>query len=722
MKLTNFPQLCCAKKIKTWSSSSESWCARSFAVVNNLGVLMLQNLKLTAKLPIMMLVACLAMAAASTAISYFSAKQQATEQVEYNWSGILAAKKHELEVYYKSIEQDLRITAGAPTIKQAVKEFSQAWTELGFNQQSRLQKAYITDNPNPTGEKEKLDAASTGSTYDAVHAKYHPIVRKLLQERGYYDIFLFNLSGDLVYSVFKELDYATNLQNGKYRSSDLGNAFRAGLNAKTADTIDFFDFKPYAPSHGAPASFMSIPIIENGNKIGVLVFQMPVDRLNELMTQDTGLGESGETLMIGADYLLRNDSRFSKENDILAVKVQNEAISSALAGETASAEDNAYRNMNIQYVAQPFKYKGKSFALVALESVAEIEAHITAQLYKMLFMTFALLVLIGFLGYLASKSITKPISKIIANIQELAGGNNKVEIFGTDRNDEIGEIANSVLIFKENAIKQEVLQAEADKEQETRLQRQQAVEKLIADFQGQVRNSLETVRLSAEQMEGHANNMSESAFESTERAKIMDESTNQALSYVNAASSAGDEMNAAISEIEGQVVRARDLVDLATRQAEETNARVSNLTEASRKIGEIVNIIQEIAEQTNLLALNATIEAARAGENGKGFAVVASEVKGLATQTANATEEISNQINNIQTETTGSADAIEQVAQKIAEINEFTSGIASAIEEQAAATNEIARNVQSTAEKTQEVSNNVGQVASSIGVTDEAAP
>jgi len=141
-----------------------------------------------------------------------------------------------------------------------------------------------------------LDSASAGTRYDFAHARYHPVFRDLLLARQYYDIFLFNNQGDLVYTVFKELDYATNFASGggEWAGTDLGNAFRSAINGAPG-SMNFFDFKPYGPSYGAPAAFLSTPIVDgNGRNVGVVAFQMPIDKINAMMQDSTGLGETGE--------------------------------------------------------------------------------------------------------------------------------------------------------------------------------------------------------------------------------------------------------------------------------------------------------------------------------------------------------------------------------------------------------------------------------------------
>lgn len=682
---------------------------------------MKKTIKISTKLPVAMIAVGIMVAIIIGGVSYFKASNQGHKLTDNALKAIIVQKKNDISSYLKIIEQDLKINSQNQQVIQAIDEFNSAWQLIGENQKDLLQKAYIKDNPHPLGEKEKLDRANNGLEYDNIHAKHHPWFRKLLQERGYYDIFLFNLQGDLIYSVYKELDYATNLNKGQYKTSDLGNAFRAAANSDAPNQVHFFDFKPYAPSHGAAASFMSIPVYENNSKVGVLIFQMPVDNINALMSSSSGLGETGETLIVGDDYLLRNDSKFSKENDILTTTIKDPVINQALNGGIHTGISTSYRGQEFQFTATPLSYKNTNWVMLAVKSTAEINAPFVTLRNQIILSTCLLIIVIGFLGYLFSQTLIKPLNKIVSEMTKVSEGDTDVTVSGTDRSDEIGTLAKTLLVFQENLKSRQLLEQANISDQDVKKQKQQNVEKLIEEFKSHVFVSLDRMSEQSENMHAQARSVSEDVSMKSDQIKLMGESSNDALEFVNAASSAGVEMNSAIGEIEGQIHKTKDLVDSATQQALETNSRISGLTEASVKIGEIVNIIQEIAEQTNLLALNATIEAARAGESGKGFAVVAAEVKGLATQTAKATEEISMQIANIQEETSGSYEAVQSVAKKIADINEFTSAIASAIEEQGAATNEISRNVLSSAEKSQLVSDKARNLVESVTETDQSA-
>lgn len=243
-----------------------------------------------------------------------------------------------------------------------------------------LQYAYIQSNPNALGSKHQLDASEDGTPYSALHARIHPIIRDYLEQFGYYDIFLVDCeTGDIVYSVFKELDFSTSLIDGPFSKTNFGEAFRAANAAIDRNEVVLVDYKCYAPSYDAPASFIASPIFDNGRKIGVALFQMPIDRLNAIMAERAGLGRTGETYLVGPDKLMRSDSYLDAERHSVqasfrhpeAGAVATAACEAALAGDTGSEVIIDYNGNPVLSSYCPVELGGLRWALLAEVDVAE---------------------------------------------------------------------------------------------------------------------------------------------------------------------------------------------------------------------------------------------------------------------------------------------------------------------------------------------------------------
>ena len=306
-------------------------------------------------------------------------------------------------------------------------------------------------------------------------------------------------------------------------------------------------------------------------------------------------------------------------------------------------------------------------------------------------------------------------------MRSLADGDLTVEVPPATGGDEIASMAETVAVFKTNALSAQRLRAEQERERVGREERSVRLETLVHEFQAQLGTLVGEVGVASSQLDATAKVMSSVASQTTEQTATVASAAEEASVNVGTVATAADQLAASIREISHQVGRSTEIANRATTEAERTDAVVRELSDGAQKIGDVVELITNIASQTNLLALNATIEAARAGEAGRGFAVVASEVKGLAAQTTRATEEIGQQITQIQAATRDAAAAINSIAGIIGEVSHTFTSIAAAIEQQGASTNEVARNVQQAAHGTRSVTETIADVSKGASETGAAA-
>ncbi len=322
---------------------------------------------------------------------------------------------------------------------------------------------------------------------------------------------------------------------------------------------------------------------------------------------------------------------------------------------------------------------------------------------------------------MVGRRVIKPLHDIRDAMLKVAGGDLAVETGYGARQDEIGALAGALETFKQQAEDKQRIEAQERERNAGAAARQRAIENYVGEFESLVRSSLQQLGEASGAMRATSSGLTAVSRKTNERVEVAQKASSEASLSVESVASASEELSASINDISQQAAHAAGIASRAVNEARQTDGTVQGLAKSAGRIGEVVGLINSIAAQTNLLALNATIEAARAGEAGRGFAVVASEVKSLASQTAKATDEISEQISDIQKVANEAIDAIKRIGSIIGEVNEVATAIAAAMQEQGAATQEITRSTQFAAQGTKNVSENMSGVKTDADASASAA-
>ncbi|MGV8833258.1 MAG: HAMP domain-containing protein, partial [Devosia sp.] len=421
----------------------------------------LPRFKIAQKLP-MALVGSALLVSVGVGIASYLIGSAAVDQLSRRQIDTVATQAtSELAAFFDGIASDLIVTATTESTQTVMRDFNITWGQFGTAKPPvdpvvALQTAYIANNPDPT-QRELLDVSTETkrSNYDFAHSKVHPAFRRQLMARGYTDLMLFSPAGDLIYSVMKRDDFATNFAaGGPGAQSGLGRAFQAAAAMSETGQVVFEDFSPYLAAAGDPESFVATPIFDNRNKlVGVLAVAVSAHLVDAIMGKSDGLGETGETFFVGSDFLMRSDSRFSPDDDALVTRFESPVVKAALDGTPATGTSNGYRDMDMILTARPLSFAGTNWAVVTAIGADEAYAPITNMRNMMLAIGGGLLAIAAIGGYFFARSVSGPISRLTTTMEELADGDLDVEVRGADRQDEIGAMARAVEVFRENGLK-----------------------------------------------------------------------------------------------------------------------------------------------------------------------------------------------------------------------------------------------------------------------------
>lgn len=687
-----------------------------------------RSLKLAHKMPMFVVGFCVLVAAIMAVLSDRSLQRSAGESAQRQFESLAADRIVTLEAFMQGIEADLRAYAAVPSAAEAAEWFTTTWEWIETDSAQTVRQAYIGSNSHPQGERHKLiEGANQGGGDDAYHEqhqRYHPSFVTFMEGKGFYDVFLISNDGDVVYSVTKEDDYATNVLSGAYKDSGLGHAFRAAQ-AGGEGEVHFSDLEPYAPSNGIPSAFLASGVYNDvGMPMGVMVIQLPVDLFNTVLNSEVGLGETGQLFLAGADLKARSSSRFDDGFRVLDSLQETEHLAAALQGTAAVYPDAIGRNGQAAIAfSSGLDIFDQRWAMVAEVDHAEIMKPVRAQRLQILFAALASLTGISLVGWLFARSAVRPIAGICANMEQISSGNLNTEIASASRGDELGQIGKTLEAMQADLRKAKEAEEERAAQQK---QREKVVEQLSVglvrlsegDFSTPIKgpfpqedeslrrdfnSTLEKLNGTVNEVVSASGSLQQGASEISQASGDLARRTESQAATLEQTAAALDEMTASVKSAADGARGVEKIVAEAQSEAEDSGVVVrsavsamTEIEESSGHIAQIIGVIDDIAFQTNLLALNAGVEAARAGEAGRGFAVVASEVRALAQRSSEAAMEIKTLISESSRQVERGVDlvgqagsALENIVLRVSHISELISEIAEGASEQSTGIGEI---------------------------------
>lgn len=701
------------------------------------------NSTLARRLPRTIILPALGVALLVAAVAAFRASGALERSAMDLLDATRESRQDQLVRLFDSLEREMRLGARNPLVPYALQRLGGEFQRMP-DAGTRLGGLYVERNPHPLGERLKLDDAGDGSAYSALHRGMHPTLRDLCLLGGYYDLFLIDPAGNVVFTVYKESDFATNLQHGPWKDSGLARVYRDVLRNPVGDSIRFANYEPYAPSSGVPAAFLATAVHDPDTKalLGILAIQLPSDMIAAILQDTTGLGNTGETFLVGADHLWHSDSRFTKENDILVRPGRSESVDLALAGGQGVQRTRSGDGRKVICSYGPMDFHGSRWAVLAEQEWSEVARPVHFLMLQILLILALAGALVAWLGARLARGVTDPVRSLTEAMATMAQGRLDLTVPGHGRPDELGDMARAVEVLRSHGLEVRRLEAEqrardareaeesarrrrAEEEREEkersetrrreeaervrqaaergerRRMEQEAVRReriqLAESFQARVGKVVEAVHASAQDLESTAQSMAALSEETSAQATSVAAAADISSGNLGSVAAAAEEMTRSIEEINRQIRSSQEIAGQAIAQSQVVDRNVETLTRSVDRIGEVVGMIRSVANQTNLLSLNASIEAAR------------------------ATEDIQRQIEAIQEDTREAAASIHEISSVVQRNGEIVTRIATAMDEQGHTTRDIARNVEEASSGTRTVSGNVQSLNAASEETSAAS-
>ena len=643
-------------------------------------------------------------------------------------------KKVELQNYFDQIQSQLRVYADDYSVTEGMESFRQAFESGGNAPRS----AYMERNPNPPGQRDQMSDAKDSSAFTKAHIRFHPHFREFIQEFGYGDMLLVDMGGNVVYTVKKDGDFGANLATGKYAQQNVALAFREAASADRG-TVYMADYALYEPSGNTPAAFAATPVFgERSKRIGVLIFKMPIARINQVMRNLSGMGRTGEAYLVGTDGQMRTDSRFSKESTVLARKVDTAAARGAIKGKSGVEEITNYRNANVLSAFTRVMMGNVPLGLVVEIESSEVMEPLGAMLLRIVMFLIVAAAGIVAASYYFAQFIAAPVLRLVDANQRMSVGDLTMRLPMYGENDEIAALTRSTNDMAENledtmirirtTAAKVVAEGESIGEKMRQLKRNSEQQLHSVD---ETSASIEQMGVSIREVTDNSSNLSiaassiAAAMEELSRSIMDVEGQSKSVTAsVDSTSTAMEEMSVSIQHVSGntsEIVAAASDSHQSSANVNKAIAKVAENTEKiNRSVDDMSGAIEQLAANIREIKRSAEVAGTIASANAQD-AIAGSDALKEAIRAMGSIREIVMESSAVVSGLSRSAEDIGEIVDVIDDIAEQTNLLALNAAIEAARAGEhgrgfavVAEEVRKLAERSQAATQNISDLISGI--------
>ncbi|MEQ9488137.1 MAG: methyl-accepting chemotaxis protein [Alphaproteobacteria bacterium] len=672
-------------------------------------------MKLSRQIVAMTVCVLLTAVVAVSALSAYGAFEILRYQAQAELQSLGEAKKTAFIRYHQRLLKEVAALANTVLATEAVLEFDVASASLDDTDRLAWQSAYAADGFFLAGEGDGGEEAPSLAGYGRVHSRYHRSLLEVQQSQDLGDLILLNGDGLVVYSTAKRADFGASINSASLHDSVVAKAYRRFVSVGETSKAAFFDYQRYRGAGDAVVGFVAAPVMIDDSPRGVLLFQLRADVLDGLMTPPEGRFETGEIIVVGDDFMVRNDTAFTRDAP-LNRRLDNAPVRLALSGKSGFVTTESSTGYHLAY-ATPIDLDGQSFALVVSQPVKALLTPFKDTGVEIGIGLVATLLVLIWVSVIAGRRLALPVSQIAEKQKQLAAGDTGVSVPDIISPKEVADLGEAMYVFTKNARRVERYR-DSEEKKETE---EKPDTGLANQVESSLSSTLETFADGIPLFTRQKTALRDATAGLGERSRSVRDDAKQISADTDALAVSAERVSSAIDDVVEKVDNTSSLSASIARQAIDVSTKLTDLAGAGNRLDSLADSISQIAGRTNLVSLNASLEASRADANGNGFSMIAAEIKSIAGQVQQASEDTRQRHADLRADLDATLVAARMISDTAGNTNDTVRSLENAVALQAVSAGDIARSTRNVASKIESIAEKLNSLAESAAASEQAS-